>query len=112
MALASGGGGRLGAGSASEETGVTGSGGPGLLTGRSGGSLGWSGGGSTVEERELRRRRRTREEEAATAHARGEADEPTRVGRGEDGRLGFVPVREIQAVRPQSNDRTGVEGPA
>ncbi|EAY86950.1 hypothetical protein OsI_08336 [Oryza sativa Indica Group] len=47
MALASGGGGRLGAGSAGEETGVTGSGGPGLLTGRSGGSLGGSGGGST-----------------------------------------------------------------
>nr|BAD21530.1 fibroin-like [Oryza sativa Japonica Group]BAD22958.1 fibroin-like [Oryza sativa Japonica Group] len=71
-------GGRLGAGSAGEETGVTGSGGPSLLTGRSGGSLGGSGGGSTVEERELRRQRRTRAEEAG---------EPTRVGRGEDGRL-------------------------
>uniref|UniRef100_A0A0D9YVX1 Uncharacterized protein n=1 Tax=Oryza glumipatula TaxID=40148 RepID=A0A0D9YVX1_9ORYZ len=59
MALASGGGGRLGTGSASEETGVTGSGSPDLLTGRSSGSSGGSGGGSTVEERELRRRRRT-----------------------------------------------------
>ncbi|EAY77942.1 hypothetical protein OsI_32984 [Oryza sativa Indica Group] len=73
MALASRGGGRLGAGSAGEETGVTGSGGPGLLTGRSSGSLGGSGGGSTVEERELQRQRRTRGEEAATAHASGEA---------------------------------------
>uniref|UniRef100_A0A0E0I8E9 Uncharacterized protein n=1 Tax=Oryza nivara TaxID=4536 RepID=A0A0E0I8E9_ORYNI len=78
-ATASGGGGRLGAGSTGKETGVTGSGGLGLLTGRSGGSLGGGGGGGTVEERELRRRRRTRAEEAGKL---------TRVGRGEDGQLG------------------------
>ncbi len=53
--------------------------------------------------RERRRRRRMRAEAAS---------EPTGVGRGEDRRLGFLPVREIQAVRPQSDDHTGVEGPA
>uniref|UniRef100_A0A0D3HV38 Uncharacterized protein n=1 Tax=Oryza barthii TaxID=65489 RepID=A0A0D3HV38_9ORYZ len=63
MTLASGGW-RLGAGSAGEETGVTGSDSPRLLTRRSDGSLGGSGGGSTVEDRELRRRRHTRAEEA------------------------------------------------
>uniref|UniRef100_A0A0E0BNQ9 Uncharacterized protein n=1 Tax=Oryza glumipatula TaxID=40148 RepID=A0A0E0BNQ9_9ORYZ len=80
-ALASGGGWRLSAGSAGEETGVTGSDGPGLLTGRSGSSLGGSGGDSTVEERELWRQQRTRAEEAGEVAARvEEAGELTRVG--------------------------------
>uniref|UniRef100_A0A0E0EKJ2 Uncharacterized protein n=1 Tax=Oryza meridionalis TaxID=40149 RepID=A0A0E0EKJ2_9ORYZ len=51
---------------------------------------------------------------ATTAHASAGDGRGcgARVGRGEDGQLGFVPVGEIQAVRPQSDDRMGAEWPA
>ncbi|EAY93053.1 hypothetical protein OsI_14854 [Oryza sativa Indica Group] len=62
-----------------------------------------------------RRRRHGRGEgvAAATAHASGGGGQTDARGeRRGRAQLGFVPVGEIQAVRPQSDDRTGVEGRA